>query len=289
MERTEFTAMKLDAELRVPTATIWLARFHFPEPAEHTKQQTDAYWLDHCLTPRPAETRACYRERWSAHRFERIGDVFVVPPGESLHTRSNGGGPQTSIVCQLNPEPLRTWCDDDLKWTDRRLEATLDICSANIRGLLLRLAEEARHPGFAGTMLVELMIGQIAIELARYCRAIAEHPAAGGLAPWRLRLIDERLAAGQALPTLNELARHCGLSVRQLTRGFRTSRGCSIGEFVAERRISSAKRSLLAGESVKSIAHSLGFASPSSFCYAFRKGTGETPQQYRQTAVRTRQ
>lgn len=289
MERAEFTPMKLDAELRVPAATVWLARFHFPEPTEHVKQEADCYWLDHCLTPRPANTRACYRERWSPHRFERLGDVFVVPPGESLHTRSNGGGPQTSIVCQLNPEPLRTWCDDDLEWTDRRLEAGLDICSANIRGLLLRLAEEARHPGFASTMLAELIIGQIAIELARYCKAIAERPVTGGLAPWRLRLIEERFAHVHGLPTLGELAALCGLSVRQLTRGFRASRGCSIGEYVAERRISNAKQALLAGESVKSLAYALGFSSPSSFCYAFRKATGETPHQFRQKTVHTLQ
>jgi AraC family transcriptional regulator len=286
MEHAEFTGMKLDAELCVPTATVWLARFHFPEPTDHTKRETDAYWLDHCLTPRPSDTRACYRERWSPYRFERIGDVFVVPPGESLQTRSNGGGPQTSIVCQLNPEPLRAWCDDDLEWTDRRLEAGLDICSANIRGLLLRLAEEARHPGFASTMLTELIVGQIAIELARYCKAIAAQPAMGGLAPWRLRLIAEKFAEEKGLPTLAELARLCGLSVRQLTRGFRASRGCSIGEYVAERRISTAKQSLLAGETVKAIAYALGFSSPSSFCYAFRKATGETPHQFRQKITR---
>jgi AraC family transcriptional regulator len=289
MQHAESTPMKLDAELSVAAATVWLARFHFPQPIEHIKQEVDAYWLDHCLTPRPADTRACYRERWSPHRFERIGDVFVVPPGESLHTRSNGGAPQTSIVCQLKPEPLRAWCDDDLEWTGRRLEATLDVSSANIRALLLRLAEEARHPGFASSILVELIIGQIGIELARYCRTIIERPAAGGLAPWRLRLIEERFVEERDAPTLSELAGLCGVSVRQLTRGFRVSRGCSIGEYIAERRIAHARQSLLGGESIKAIAYSLGFATPSSFCYAFRKATGETPRQFTQKMTRTHQ
>ena len=33
----------------------------------------DGYWLDLCLTPRPANTRARYRDRWGPHRFERVG------------------------------------------------------------------------------------------------------------------------------------------------------------------------------------------------------------------------
>jgi hypothetical protein len=55
--------MRFDAEICVPTATVWLARFHFPEPGDHVKQQADAYWLDRCLTPLPANACACYRER----------------------------------------------------------------------------------------------------------------------------------------------------------------------------------------------------------------------------------
>ena len=43
---------------------------------------------------------------------------------------------------------------------------------------------------------------------------------------------------------------------------------------------------MLRGEgSVKTIAYAMGFRSPSSFCHAFRKATGQTPQQYRQHAL----
>jgi AraC family transcriptional regulator len=34
-------------------------------------------------------------------------------------------------------------------------------------------------------------------------------------------------------------------------------------------------------ESVKSISYSMGFSSPASFCYAFRRATSETPSEYR--------
>jgi AraC family transcriptional regulator len=76
------------------------------------------------------------------------------------------------------------------------------------------------------------------------------------------------------------------LSVRQLTRGFRASRGCSIGDHVTQTRLEHAKRQLASDQSVKAIAYSLGFSSPSSFSYAFRKLIGESPRQFRQRVLR---
>jgi AraC family transcriptional regulator len=51
-------------------------------------------------------------------------------------------------------------------------------------------------------------------------------------------------------------------------------------------RVEHARRLLAADQSVKAIAYSLGFASPSGFCFAFRRATGETPREFRQRARR---
>lgn len=276
----EQNLMTVEAELRVPAATAQLVRFHLDGPADNVMREQDGYYVDLCLTPRMHNARACYRERWSPQRFERIGNLFVVPPGESIQARSDGGR-QASLVCQLRPALMRTWLEDDLEWTDPRLKAALDIPDGHFRRLLLRLVEELRQPGLASAMLVELITGQMAIELARYCAAIGDSSESSGLAAWRLRCIDERLRELREPPTLAELAGLCHLSVRQLTRAFRASRGCSIGEHVAHSRIDHARRLLATEPSVKAVAYTLGFSSPSSFCFAFRRATGETPQQFR--------
>jgi len=283
MERAASDVMTIEAELRVPLATAQLVRFHFAEPADNLFCE-DRYQLDLCLTPRPRNARACYPERWGRERFERIGHVFLVPPGEAMLARSDDCGQQSSIICQLHPDSMRAWLGRDLEWDARRLMAGLDIREANIRSLLLRLAEEARAPGFASDVLVELIAKQLGIELTRYWSAAHDDSPLRGLAPWRLRLIDERLREESKAPTLAELAALCGLSVRQLTRGFRASRGCSIGEHVENCRVEHARRLLAADQSVKAIAYSLGFASPSGFCFAFRRVTGETPREYRERA-----
>lgn len=274
--------MTIESEVHLPVATAQLVQFNMTTPADNILHREDSYWLDFCLTPRPHNARARYSERWNPRHFEKLGNVFLLPAGESLQARSDGGAPQSSLLCLLNPEQLRQWFDDELQWTDQRLKANLDIREASIRNLLLRLVEELRHPGFAADTLIELIIAQLAIELRRYCGRIEEAAPRGGLSSWRLRLIEERVKEELDAPSLTELAELCQLSVRQLTRGFRESHGCSVGEYVANCRIEQAQKLLATDTSIKAIAYTLGFASPSSFCYAFRRSTGESPGQYRQ-------
>lgn len=273
---------EVSAEISVPVVTAQLVDFHLDGPADSVMRERPAYWLDMCLTPRPNNARACYRDHWSPRRFARLGKVFLLPVGETVQARSDGTCSQQSVLCHLHPEPIRQWFDGDLRWTNQRLEASLDIPEATIRSLLLRLARELRHPGFASAAMVELIGSQLAIELSRYCTQVSGPKLRGGLAPYRLRRIDERLAEIREAPTLDQLADLCQLSVRQLTRGFRESRGRSLGEHIADRRLDHAKQLLAGGQQVKAVAYTLGFSSPSSFGYAFRRATGETPSEYRQ-------
>ncbi len=278
--------MQVDAEVRAQGMTAQLVRFLMKGAVDNILREQQSYWLDLSLTPRPQNARACYRNHWSPHRFERLGKMFLVPPGEKLQARMDASeATQISIVCHLRPEVLNGWLGDDFEWTDRGLEASLDIQNDNVRGLLLRLVQETRYPGMASEVMVELIMSQLVIELGRYFTHIREIPISGGLAPWRLRLIDDYLRDTQCSPTLAELAAVCKLSVRQLTRGFRASRGCSIGDYLANHRISQAKNLLATEQSVKEVAYALGFSSPSSFCFAFRRATGVTPREFRRRAA----
>lgn len=274
----------VEAELRAPVATAQIVHFSSAQPTNNIMRKEDLYRIDLCLTPRPRNTRGSFPDRWNPLRFERLGNVFLVPPGETMFARSDEScQQQSSVLCHVNPDPMRKWLDVDLEWNDPHLAAGLDIRNANIRNLMLRLGEEARHPGFASEMLVELITAQLSIELSRYYRSLNDTGMSSGLASWRLRLIEERLQEVREAPTLTELAELCRLSVRQLTRGFRVSRGCSIGDHVASSRVEHAKRLLITDQSIKSIAYSLGFSTPSSFCFAFRRATGQTPREFRNT------
>jgi len=263
-----------------------IVRYDIPNPTGGVLLDDDAYQINMCLSPRPLNARAGYRERWGPHRFERLGDIFLVPPGEALQVRGEGGQ-QASLLCMLDAAAIHALLGAPLSWNDSQLAAMLDIQSSRIRNLLFRLTEEVRHPGFAAAQMLEMLSGELAVELGRYCLEVEETPVTGGLASWRLRLIDERLSDSPAAPTLEVLASLCNLSIRQLTRGFRVSRGCSIGDYIERRRMEHAKRLLVSGESVKSIAFTMGFSSPSSFTYAFRRTVGTSPRNFRQRQLRS--
>jgi len=284
----ENVAIDVLAELRLPIATAQLVNYSVTGPADHVRAAQDNYRVDLSLTPRPSNARACYREYWHRSRFERIGRVCVMPPRKTVAARSDCSRQQTSVLCFLHPEPMREWFDGDIEWTDRTLQATLDIKEPIIGGLLLRLADELRHPGFATDVLAGFIAGQLTVELGRYCTHIKTHSPRGGLAPWRLRLIDERMNEATRAPSLSELATLCGISVRALTRGFRVSRDISIGDYVARRQLQHAQTLLRAGHRTKVVAHLLGFASPSGFVHAFRMLSGETPGQFLQRCKRQR-
>lgn len=281
----EITALRpttaVDAELSAPGICAQIVRYNIPEPTASLHSVSEGYHVNMCLTPRPLESRGGYRKRWGPHRLERLGDIFVLPPHEELYIKG-GSGKQASLICTIDPGLVHEGIGRELVWDDQHLAAGLDIGSAQIRALLFRITAEVRHPGLASERMMELLGGELAIELARYCDEVAERPAIGGLAGWRLRLIDERLAEDLNAPSLAELSELCSLSVRQLTRGFRVSRACSIGDYIEQRRMEAAKRLLMQGESVKTIAFRLGFSSPSSFTFAFRRAVGASPSTFRQ-------
>lgn len=273
--------MDVDALLETEGVRAEIVRFDIPAPTDTRHAVSEGYHVNMCLTPRPLQSRGGYRNRWGPHRMERLGDVFVLPPGEELFIKG-GTGRQASLICTIDADMVRDLVGRELTWDDPHLAATLDIGSAQMRALLFRITAEVRHPGLAAQRMLGFLGSELAIELGRHCLEVAERPMAGGLAGWRLRLIDERLADDLSAPTLEELARLCSLSTRQLTRGFRVSRACSIGDYIEQRRMEAAKRMLMEGESVKTISFAMGFASPSSFTFAFRRAVGASPSTFRQ-------
>ena len=257
-------------------------RFEMPIAPDHINQW-QSYRVDLSVTPRPLSARARYCDYWEPHRFERMGELYVVPPNASLHFKAMEPLIHEALVCELDPDTVHSWLGDPIEWTQARLEASLDIPNGAMRQILRRLGQEAHRPGPGHAQMVEFLMGQLGIEFGRHITNIENPgPAPGGLSPWRLQLIDDRLRELRAPPSLETLASLCGMSVRQLTRSFRASRGCTIGEYIAQSRVDRAKFLLGRGESSGSTSRLLGFASQASFTTTFRRATGITPRQFQQ-------
>lgn len=286
MDQAAQDVIQIEGEIATALGHVRLLRSLWDAPIDRSATTQDHH-LQLSLMPTSGSAEANFPEHWGPHRFEPIGEMFFLPAGEHVRTRSNCRD-QNAIMCVFFPDAVKDWFGGG-EWIDGRLQAMLDIHNANIRRLLFRIGEEIRSPGFATETLVGLMAQQVLVELARHFHGLDGDKTMGGLAPWRLRLIDDRLEQDDALiPSLEELAPLCNMSVRHLTRAFRISRGRSIGSYVADHRVDEAKSLLAAGASVKEVAFAMGFTAPSNFAAAFRRATGETPRDYRQRASQRR-
>jgi PAS domain S-box-containing protein len=89
---------------------------------------------------------------------------------------------------------------------------------------------------------------------------------------------------GEPLP-VQEVARHAGLSDRQLQRLFRRVLGQTIQQYIIRTRIHAAAQELTRSErTIAQIALMFGFSDQSAFSNAFRAITGTSPRAYRQRA-----
>lgn len=169
-------------ERRLPLATAHIARFEIAEACERVMLETEVFRLDMSLTPRPAAVRARYRDHWTAHRFEPIGGVHLLPPGQALQVRCVPSV-TTSLVCQLRAEQISEQVGEEIEWSDRQRAQTLTGGSPQVRPLLRRLLAELREPGLAHEAMIELVTAQLALEVGRFAAQGANTAAAGGLAP----------------------------------------------------------------------------------------------------------
>ncbi len=262
---------------------IQLVHSEWPEPAELCGV-SDQHHLQLSVMPQVRSACASFPQRWGLHREVHMGETFFLPAGEEVHIKTPAHV-QHSITCTLTPAAFEQYSDPGMEWTDTRLQAALNIASPTVRNLLFRIGQELRAPRFRSETNIELMIRQVLIELTRYLLDVDQGDA-GGLSPWRMKLIDERLHSYDTPPTLQELADLCHLSVRHLTRAFRASSSRSIGSYITEHRSERAKMLLLSGIAVKAVANQMGFHSPGNFTAAFRRQTGETPRDFLRRKLR---
>jgi AraC-like DNA-binding protein len=85
-------------------------------------------------------------------------------------------------------------------------------------------------------------------------------------------------------PDLAEAAQRAGMSRRSFTRAFRAATGRAWTDWVRETRLAQAASLLAQGARVTDAALAVGYATPSAFSVAFRRGRGRAPVQLARSA-----
>lgn len=80
--------------------------------------------------------------------------------------------------------------------------------------------------------------------------------------------------------TLDEWAEWAGMSERTLSRLFKVETGTSFAQWRQQARLTHALERLAQGESVATVADSLGYATPSNFIAMFKRSFGDSPAHY---------
>jgi len=271
---------RVTGRMALPQATIEIHQYRFRGPQEGVFRSSRSF-LDLALSPRPGLPRGVYAE-FPGGGQRPLGDIIFIPAGRGLETEW-GEGEQRSVCCGFDDIVE----DDGPSLEVDALDATLDIRSTYVREALVRLAREVENPGFCSEMLAQAIWTEMVIELSRYlrrCRDPERH--AHGLTAAQLRRIEELIEQPGKLPSVTELAALCDLSTRHFFRMFRATTGTTLASYAAERRMKRAKQLLaMPRPSVKEIAWRCGFDTAAAFSVAFRKTTGVTPRQFRQTML----
>ena len=276
--RHHHSSRTIEAKHKTELGQVALVNYSWDEPIDVTGA-SDLHILQLCLLPLPKTSEARFEQHWGDNRFESFGPISLLPARQTVHCRSELRQ-QKSVFCGFDQAAIENWMEQRIDWEHYPFEQLLDIKNSKLRNLLLGVCEELSRPNFGSEIMVELITGQVVVELCRHLAGLNETKAYGGLSARNLRLIEERVSEQVLPPSIRELADLCDLSTRHLSRAFRTSRGLSIGEYISEWRIHHAKQLLASGTSVKSVAYSVGFSAPSNFTTAFVRETGVTPTQY---------
>jgi AraC family transcriptional regulator len=210
------------------------------------------------------------------------GRLTFVPPGQKMSS-SFAPGSSRSVCCMLDASVVDSFLTDTpvWNWGQALLDGCAHVGGTEIEWLLRRMYREVQDPDFATAEALETLGRQVAIEIVRKfkLRSSENNSQAGGLAPWRMRLIRERLHSEAPLPHLEELATLCDLTVRHLSRTFRTETGQSLGRYIESVMVERATSLLQGRVPVGQVAKTLGYSHSGAFASAFRRATGVRPSE----------
>jgi AraC family transcriptional regulator len=188
------------------------------------------------------------------------------------------------LICRLNKQLVRSVLGEDLCLGDIEMHRCVNFHDPYVDYAMRRLLMEIMRPGFASSALIESLGQAIAIDLSRTFKVPErDQPVTSALSKRQLNQIHDFVCSfTEGSPSLSDVAGQMMLSTAHLRRIYKQSTGQTLHRFIEEIRISRAK-SLLAERniSLKEISYRLGFSHPSAFSFAFKRATGETPNESR--------
>jgi AraC family transcriptional regulator len=212
-----------------------------------------------------------YRESCAGASHDFVEGDLIVKDAAAIHHDHFGRDGAECLLLELSPKLVRIAGISNL--------GHLPGCyrQAPLAKLGKRIYRELR----VGDNVTPLALEALALELVTGLLRSNRHTRFRS--PLWLRKVEELIEASlDRQPSLQELANEADVHPAHLSRVFRRHWGCSVGDFVRNRRISAvAQRLTISDESLASIAQSMGFADQSHMTRMFKQFKGLTPREFR--------
>lgn len=276
------------ARLQEAAYEVSVQDIHWSEPGEIHLWSGRHGLIELAEPPEPALAgRSRYVVRTADGRERVAGALNFMPPGTERTVRWNAGS-RHAVVCVMEPERLGLLAGIDWRWDEIDPVSTLDMDNPRLRTAMQWLAEETSAPSFGSALQASCILTMVALELHRhFAGARGAASSTGGKLDARQLARLKELVEGCSEPaalSLAALAATCQLPARELSTLFKATTGQTLRSYVASTHIARAKLLLADGELlIKQVAYSSGFRNAAAFGDAFRKATGLTPVQYRQS------
>lgn len=155
------------------------------------------------------------------------------------------------------------------------------IFSKQLFSCVERISEELNQDEINSKVLANLYIYELILLLSReiqqsFCEILNVD---NKIALEAMRYINENI---NTKISLDEIAEHCNVSIRYLTKLFKDSVKVTVSDYITMIKIKKAMEYIQEGkESITEIAYKMGFSSAQYFSNVFRKCAGASPKEFR--------
>jgi AraC-like DNA-binding protein len=202
----------------------------------------------------------------------------VTEPAEERHDNRLGSAGAHVVVVQPEMAALQRLGPCARLFEEVHHTRRTPVCAA-----AWRIARELRAPDDATPVVVEGLVLEMLALCSRYGRSV-ERLRRAAAPPWLARAREELHDRFLDPPRIRDLAAAAGVHPDHLARAFRLRFGVPVGSYVRRLRLDWAAAQLEAREhTISAIALDAGFADQSHFTRAFKRHTGLTPREYRQS------
>ncbi len=275
--------------------SVTVTRFRYGVPVALSSFNQDAGKVIVLTTLKGGLRHGVDRRNW-AHTAE--GESFVVDCSKTDYwLDADGGHLQLNLTIShktLAETALRWYgvAPDDRLWMRKlKFGGPGSAWAASLDYMLKTIAE---IPGDLKESRVAAHLEQmVCVELLRNWAGHARYELGPGprwAAPHYVRRAESYIEAyASSVPTLTEIAKAVGVSVRTLSAAFRRFRNTTTHAFLREQRLQGVRRDLLASRgqrTVSDVAADWGYANFSIFARAYKKRFGELPSHTRKMARR---